>query len=60
MMQFGDDEKFNTRDKVWPTLEEVLAKKEWREDDITVLCANLDELDDKTMARLGVKRPVIE
>jgi hypothetical protein len=52
--------EFENNQKIWPTLEEALAKKEWKEDDITVLCANLDELDEKTLARLGVKKPVLE
>ena len=57
MMEFGYDEKFTQREKVWPTLEEVLAKAEWKEDDITVLVNHLNELDDKTLKKLGVRRP---
>ena len=59
MMEFGDNDKFNSKVKVWPTLEEVLKKKEWLEDDITVLVAHVDELDEKTLAKLGVKKPEI-
>lgn len=44
------------KEKRWPTLAEVLAKPEWREDDITVLVAHQDELDDETLAKLGVKK----
>lgn len=58
-MEFGDNDKFNSKVKVWPTLEEVLKKKEWLEDDITVLVAHVDELDEKTLAKLGVKKPEI-
>lgn len=45
--------EFDTPVKVWPTLEEVVKMKTWGEDEITVLVANLDELDEKTRARLG-------
>lgn len=47
--------EFEGVNKDWPTLEEVLKKKEWREDDITVLIAYQDELDAKTLAKLGIK-----
>lgn len=52
--------EFENNEKIWPTLEEVLKKKEWGEDDITVLVGNLDDLDAKTLAKLGVTRPVAE
>ena len=46
--------EFDGEGKVYPTLEEVLKKKEWREDDITVLVAHKDDLDEKTLAKLGI------
>lgn len=46
--------EFEGQQKVWPTLEEALAKKTWYEDDITVLVAHKDELDAKTLAKLGI------
>jgi hypothetical protein len=49
--------EFEGTGKMYPTLEEVLKKKEWKEDDITVLSAHVDDLDEKTLARLGVTRP---
>lgn len=39
---------------VVPTLEEVLAKSEWKDADISVLIANQAYLDDKTLAKLGI------
>jgi hypothetical protein len=50
----------NQVQKVWPTLEEVLAKKEWNEDDVTVLVGNIEDLDAKTLAKLGVEKPEIK
>lgn len=46
--------EFEGSGKVYPTLAEVLAKKEWREDDIAVLVHFKDELDAKTLAKLGI------
>lgn len=46
--------EFEGQQKVWPTLEEALAKKTWYEDDITVLIAHQDELDKKTLEKLGI------
>lgn len=40
--------------KVYPTVEEVLAKETWYEDDIDVLMAHVAELDAATLAKLGV------
>ena len=56
-MDFNENEKFNSPDKVWSTVAEVLAKPSWTEDDITVLVNNLDELDEKTLKKLGVNQP---
>jgi hypothetical protein len=50
--------EFEGTQKRWPTIEEVLAKKSWTEDDITVLIEYQDELDDKTLAKLGLKPEV--
>ncbi len=49
--------EFEGTNKVFPTLKEVLAKKTWGEDDITVLCHFKDELDAKTRAKLGIVEP---
>ena len=46
--------------KVWPTLDEVLAKDTWQEDDITVLIAHQDMLDDATLIKIGILAPSIE
>lgn len=55
MMGFENE---NTQ-KVYPTLDEVLKKKEWGEDDVTVLVWNINELDAKTLVKLGVASPVV-
>ena len=46
--------EFENGQKIYPTLEECLAKKTWEEDDIVVLIAHQDELDEKTLAKLGI------
>ena len=46
--------EFEGTNKVFPTLKEVLAKKTWGEDDITVLCHFKDKLNAKTLAKLGI------
>ncbi len=64
MIELTDDKYNPTAGKVWPTVEEVLAKDTWFEDDITVLVAHQDELDAATLAKLGITRtedaPVVE
>lgn len=47
--------EFEGSQKQWPTIDEVLKKKLWDEDDITVLVAYKDELDAKTLAKLGIE-----
>jgi hypothetical protein len=37
------------------TLEELSAKETWDSEDIQLLVANQDILDDKTLVRLGIK-----
>ena len=52
-MEFANDEKM-TKNKVWPSVNEILSRRPWFEDDITVLMAHADELDDDTRAELGL------
>lgn len=40
------------------TLEEIIAKKTWGEDDIELLIAYQDSLDDETLERLGIMEVV--
>lgn len=51
--------EFENKQVVYPTLEEVLKKKVWEENDITVLVWNINELDEKTLAKLGVAKPEV-
>lgn len=48
--------EFEGTGKVYPTLEEVLTKKTWGEDDIAVLVHFKDDLDEKTLAKIGITK----
>lgn len=53
-MELTDKDGNPIRPKV-VTLEEIIAKKTWVQDDIDLLLAYVDSLDDDTLERLGVK-----
>lgn len=38
------------------TLDEIINKPSWNSEDVEFLVANIDELPDKVLAKLGVKR----
>lgn len=55
-MELTDEQGNPLRPKV-VTLEEIEAKETWREEDIELLVANLDALQDETLERLGLVEP---